>query len=70
MQVTGSIHFVTLPGYVIFETEPKFKPVSNFILIVPRRCFCGGSNCFMFWRKILCCLRVLYVFIRLLSLGN
>ena len=28
----------------------RFKPASNFmLLIVPRRYFCGGSFCFMYW---------------------
>ena len=36
----------------------RFKPASNFILlIVPRRYFCGGSYCFMYW-----CLKVFVLF--------
>ena len=31
----------------------KIKPPSNFILlIVPRRYFCCGSNCFVYWSRI------------------
>ena len=40
----------------------RFKPASNFILlIVPRRYFCGGSYCFMSWCLNLFVLLVPYV---------
>ena len=47
----------------------RFKPASNFVLlIVPRRYFCGGSFCFMYWcLKFLCCWRLMYVFIFLVK---
>ena len=39
---------------------------SNFILlIVPRRYFCCGSICFMFWSRFLCTFSYFY-----LSSGN
>ena len=59
MKVKRSVYFVTLQGYVIFETElymyknsvlkqDRFKPASNFILLIaPRQYFCGSSFCFM-----------------------
>ena len=39
-------------------------------LIVPSRYFCGGSFRFMSWclKKILCCWRLMYVFIFLVKL--
>ena len=42
----------------------RFKPAINFILlIVPRRYFCCGSICFMFWCYIfLCCKNLMHVF--------
>ena len=53
-------------GYIRTDThsiKPNL-PYSNFILlIVPRRYFCCGSNCFVLWSRFLCCLSLMYVFI-------
>ena len=49
----------------------RFGPASDFVLlIVPGRCFCGGSFCFMSWclKIFLCCWRLMYVFIFLVKL--
>ena len=49
----------------------RFGPAGGFVLlVVPRRCFCGGSFCFvsLCLKKKLCCWRLMYVFIFLIKL--
>ena len=43
-------YFSNPQGLLAISLYFRFKPASNFVLlIVPRRYFCGGSFCFMSW---------------------
>ena len=52
-------------GMRLWPCTKRFEPARDFLLrVVPGRCVCGGSFCFMSWYlKLLCCWRLMYVFI-------
>ena len=50
----------------------RFGPAGDFVLlIVPGRCFCGGSFCFVSWcLEFLCCWRLVCVLVEFGWLGG
>ena len=50
--------------------EVESKAGDFVLLVVPGRCFCGGSFCFVSWcLKFLCCWRLVCVFMFLVMFG-